>query len=496
MIRRLNQRNRHLAFAAILFGVFLFIADYGGILIALPSVSDHFGSDLPTTQWVMIGYVLAISVSLLPMGRLADLIGRKSVYVAGLVVFVLTGLIAGLAPTIPTLILANTLHGVGAGAMQGTTMAMAVASFPAAERGKALGVYVGVVGAGSAFGPGAGGVVAGSLGWQWIFFGGALLGLVAIVFAVVFVDAGRTESEGSRPGGFDWVGTLLSGAVLLAFLQAMTWGPRVGYGQPYIVLAFVAAAAMAVAFIVWELRTPSPLMDLRLFRDRVFSTGVSSGFIHFIGLISALFLMPFYLQTVLRFSPGEVGLISALSYLAISVVGPIAGRMSDRHGRRYFTVGGMFVTAAGTLTLATLGPDSSVVVAVAGMVMQSIGIGAFIPPNNSGVLGTVSDTQHAAVSGFLNLMRNAASVTSIAIATAVVTITMGAMGYAPSLADVTAEGSEGLLGAFVLGMRYTYWSMAGVVFAGAVVAFRGRLAAAGGAGAGRPSIEESAAASC
>ena len=428
MIKRLNQRNRYLAFAAILFGVFLFIGDYGGILIAVPSVSDHFGSDVPTTQWVMIGYVLAISISLLPTGRLADLIGRKSVYVAGV----------------------GRIHAFradrGAGANDSHSD---IGQHPAWSRRRSLtghdngdvGRIVscgragqgawdlhGVVGVGTAFGPAAGGLVAGSLGWQWVFFGGALLGLVAIVFAMVFVDAGRTESEGDRPVRFDWVGTVLSGAALLAFLQAMTWAPRVGYGQPYLVLAFVAAAAMAVAFIVWELRTPSPLMDLRLFRDRVFRTGVSSGFIHFTALLSALFLMPFYLQTALRFSAGEVGLITALSYLAIPVVGPIAGRMFDRHGRRYFTVGGMLLTTAGILTLSTLGPDSNVLIAVAGMFMQGIGIGAFIPPNNSAVLGTVSDTQHAAVSGFPNLMRNAASVTSIAIATAVVTMTMGSDG--------------------------------------------------------------------
>ena len=248
------SRRRCLAIGAIIFGLFTFIAAYGGILIALPSVADHFGSDLPTTQWVMIGYVLAISVALLPMGRLADMVGRKAVYVGGFAVLTLTGVVARLAPTVPTLILANTLHGFGAGSTQGTTMAMVVALFPASERGKVLGIYVGVIGAGTAFGPAAGGLIAGTLGWQWIFFVSALMGLVAMGSAMVLVDARGTGPDGAKVVGFDWVGAVLSGAALLAFLQAMTWAPTIGYGHLQIVLAF-ATAALAFAFVAWELRT-------------------------------------------------------------------------------------------------------------------------------------------------------------------------------------------------------------------------------------------------
>ena len=131
------------------------------------------------------------------------------------------------------------------------------------------------------------------------------------------------------------------------------------------------------------------------------------------------------------------------------------------------------MTTVGVLTLSTLGPNSSVIVALAGMVMLSAGIGAFVPPNNGAVLGAASDEQHAVISGLLNLLRNSASVMSIAMATAVVTMTMGAMGYPPSLAEVTAEGSAGLLGAFVLGLRYTYWLMAGLMVVGVVIQVRG-----------------------
>ena len=379
MSKDADRRTRYLGFATLLFGLFTYVADHGSVIIALPSIANHFGSDLPTTQWVMIGYVLAISVTLLPMGRLADLIGRKTVYVGGFAVFILTGLLAGLAPSIPTLIAANTLHGVGAGMTQGTSMAMVVASFPSAQRGRVLGIYMGVVGVGSVFGPAAAGVVVGLFGWQWVFFGGSLLALIAMVCTVLFVNS-RDGPIGSTAGlKFDWAGAALSCGALLAFLQAMTWAPRWAMANPTSCSRSPRAAGLAIAFIYWELRTPSPLMDLRNFRDRVFRTGIASGFIHFVGTTSAWFLMPFYLQVVLGFTPGEVGLIAALSYVAMTVMGPVSGQLSDRLGRRYFTVGGLLTSAAGILTLSTLGPTSHVGIAIAGMVMQSLGMGAVHP---------------------------------------------------------------------------------------------------------------------
>ena len=467
------QRSRYLAFSAILFGLFTVVADHGSIIIALPSIANYFESDLPTTQWVPIGYVLAISITLLPMGRLADLVGRKPIYVTGFIVFAITGVMAGFAPSIPTLIAISTLHGLGAGMTQGTAMAMAVAAFPQSERGKVLGIYMGVVGAGSVFGPAAGGVVVGALGWPWVFYGVSVLGLIAMVSTILFVESGATAREGGLPFRFDGVGAALAAGALIAFLQAMTWAPDLGYGSVYIVLALSAAVALAAAFVAWELRSTHPLLDLRLFSNRVFRVGVVSSFIHFIGTTSAWFLMPFYLQVVLRYTPGEVGFMTALSYVAMMIVGPICGRISDRHGRRLFTVGGLLFTTAGILTLSSLKSDSHVAVAIAGMIMQSVGIGAFNPPNNGAILSAVANEQHAVVSGLLNLVRNSASVISVAIATAMVTTTMGSMGYPPSLAEVSAEGSAGLLDAFVTGLRYTYWLMAAILAVGVAFTFAG-----------------------
>ncbi len=479
-IRARASHSPYLGFSAIMFGLFTLVSDQGAVIVALPSIAERFGSDLPTTQWVLVGFALAISVTLLPMGRLADLVGRKRVYMAGMIVVVISCVAAGAAPSMPLLIGANVVHGIGAGMTQGTSMAMVVSSFPQSQRGRALGLYMGVVGAGSVFGPAVGGVVIGAFGWVWVFFGVALMSAVSLSLTATLVDSERVDAGrgGATAARFDKVGAALSAGTLIVFLQAMTWAPEAGYGSPYILLAFGAALALAFAFVAWELRAQSPMLDLRLFRIRTFTVGVASAFIHFIGSSSAWFLMPFYIQVVLRHSPQEVGMITALSSVSMAVMGPVSGWLSERFGRRLFTAGGLGVTTIGMLTLATLGTDSRVEVAVVGMVLQSVGIGAFIPPNNGAVLNSVGSDRHGVVSGFLQLVRNSANVISVTLAATIVTLTMGSMGYPPSLAVVSESGDAGLLEAFVAGLRYSYLLMAALLTLGILIVVTGPRARA------------------
>ena len=444
------------------------MADHGSVTVALPTISEYFGADLPTTQWVVIGYTLTISALLLPMGRLADIAGRKRIYLLGFLIFVVMGIAAGLSPNIPFMIAARLVQGVGAAMTQGTSMAMIVASFPSQERGRALGLQMSIVGLGGIGGPAVGGLLVGELGWQWAFYGTAIMGIVAILAALVVVDPVRSGAAADRSGArFDWGGAALSTGALIVFLQAMTWAPTLGYGNPAIAGAFAVFAAFMAVFIFHELRTLSPMMDVRLFQRRLFTLGVIASFLNFLGSNSSRFLMPFYLQAVLGLTPTQVGLILVPGAACMMIAGPLSGRLSDRFGWRWFTVGGLLVSAAGLVVLATLQPDSSIALAIAGMVMQTAGIGVFNAPNNSSILSAVEPSKYGVISGFLNLVRNSGSLCSIAIATAIVTATMGSMGYEPTLASV-AGGGEGLLGAFTSGLRFAFWVMAAVMLVGVV----------------------------
>ncbi|MCI0439920.1 MAG: MFS transporter [Chloroflexi bacterium] len=454
-------------------GLFTSVADNGGTIVALPTISDHFGADLPTVQWVVIGYALTISALLLPMGRLSDIIGRKRIYLLGFSIFVAGAVLAGSSSSITMLILSRVVMGIGSAMTQGTSMAMVVAAFSDQERGKSLGLQMSVVGIGGVAGPAVGGLIVGELGWRAVFYITAFMGGLSLIAAYVILD-GRRAPRGHAKAAFDWVGAALSSSALIVFLLAMTSGPRLGWDQPGILAGFGVVAVLLAGFVLWELRAPSPMLDVRLFSRRLFSLGVTASFISFIGGQSARFLLPFYLQAVLGFRPREVGLILVPAAIVMIITGPLGGRLSDRYGWTRFNVGGLLLTATGLFILSRLTVGSPVWMVILGMVATSAGMGTFSAPNNSSILSAVERSKYGVVSGFLNLVRNSANVTGIAIATAIVTAVMASQGFPPSLSEVSREAGAGLLSAFTDGLRIAYMIIATLVLVGAVLSvFKG-----------------------
>lgn len=470
-----GDRYRYWVFAALSIGLFASVSDHGSVGVALPTIAEHFNTDLPTSQWVVIGYALTISAFLLPMGRLADIVGRKKIYLLGTVILILMGVVAGFAPNIGSLIGAKLAQGIGSAMTQGTSMAMLIASFPNEERGKALGLQMSVVGTGNVAGPAVGGFIVGALGWEWVFFGTSIMATMGLIAAYLLIDAEQADKGSATGQRFDWPGAALSTATLLTFLQALTWASVLGFDNPAIIISFLIFAALLTAFVLWELRTPTPMMDVRLFKRRLFSLGVSANYLGFVGMSSVRFLMPFYLQAVLGLSPSQVGLTVVPGAVCMIIMGPLSGRLSDRLGWRRFTIGGLLTSVCGLLTLATLTPNSHFALAVAGMVMQSAGMGSFYAPNNSSILSAVEPGKYGVISGFLNLVRNAGNLSGIAVATVIVTTTMAVLGHQPTLASVSAGGGESLLSAFTSGLRVTYLGMAALLLVGvAASAFRGK----------------------
>ncbi len=473
IVRRENYR--YWVFAALAIGLFASVSDHGSVGVALPTIAEHFNTDLPTSQWVVIGYALTISAFLLPMGRLADIVGRKKIYLLGTLILISMGIAAGFCPNIGALIAAKLVQGIGSAMTQGTSMAMLIASFPDQERGRALGLQMSVVGAGNVAGPAVGGILVGELGWEWVFFATSIMALIGLVAAFFLIDSERADEGGAGGRKFDWPGAALSTAALITFLQSLTWASTLGFDNTAIIISFVIFAALLTAFVLWELRTPAPMMDMRLFKRKLFSLGVGANYIGFIGMSSVRFLMPFYLQAVLGLPPSQVGLIIVPGAVCMIIVGPLSGRLSDKFGWRWFTMGGLTISALGLFTLSTLRPDSHFTLAMAGMIMQSAGIGMFYAPNNSSILSAVEPTKYGVISGFLNLVRNAGNLSGIALGTVMATTTMAILGYEPTLTSVSSGGGDALLAAFTSGLRVTYIAMGVIVLTGVLAsAFRGK----------------------
>ena len=477
---RASRSYKWWVFAAIAIGTFVSVVDSGSVLVALPEIEEHFGSDLPTVQWVVVGNALAISALILPMGRLGDIAGRKWVYIGGLAIFVAGSLLAGLAVNLPWLISAKVLQGFGSAMIQGNGMATVISSFSGAERGKALGTHMSVVGSGAIAGPAIGGLLVASFGWPSVFFVNVPIGVLTIVITWLVLTPEResADSPSTGPsaslrtgsggaGRFDWPGAALSAMALLVFLLVVSNGHRMGWSSPPVLLGAAATAALLAGFVWWELRTPSPMLELRLFKRKLVAIGAAAAWLSFMGMSSSRFMMPFYLQRVLEISPRDVGLLLIPPALCMVLLGPVSGRLSDRFGWRALTVSGLALSMGASIAIAVNLTESSPVVFIVLMLMaQSAGMALFNSPNQSSLLSAVERNQYGVVAALTQLIRNSANVTSIAVATTVVVVTMGTYGVEPSLDAVSPAVAD----AFVAGLRWAFILMAAMLLTGVALA--------------------------
>ena len=484
MIRRGRVDYKWWVFGTIALGTFVSVVDQSGVGLALPRIADHFDSTIPEVQWVALGYVLTTGSLLMPMGRLSDIVGRKRVYTAGFIVFTVAALLAGASTALLMLVLFKVLQGVGAAMVQSNGMAIVTSTFSPSERGKAIGMFMTVVGLGAIAGPVVGGAVVGMLGWRFVFFMGLPFGVASIISGLLFLE-GREGDPGGRPQverpAFDWAGAALSAGALAAFLLVMTSAHRLGWDSPFVAGGFVVVAGTFAAFIWWERKAPDPMLALDLFRHRLFSMGNSISFLSFMASSSVFFLMPFYLQNVLGYSPEQAGLILVPAAISFAVIGPIAGRLSDKYGWWRFSTLGLVASGLSFLLLSQLSETAPVELVISALALQGMGMGIFYSPNASAILSTVPPARYGIATAFMNMMRNTGNVTGVGLATAIVTAVMASLGYEPSLEAVSAVGGEDVRGAFTQGLQLVYLVMSGLIGLGLVLSILMRRAAPWGA---------------
>ena len=357
MIRSIaaSRNYKWWVFGAVGISTFLSVVDHGSALVALPDIERHFDTDLPTVQWVVIGTALAVSALLLPMGRLGDMVGRKNIYITGFTIFVMASAVAGFSPTLEVLIGAKVIQGVGSAMIQANAIAIILSVFPGSERGKALGSHVSFVGAGAITGPAVGGFLVSAFSWRAVFLMNLPIGLVAIAATALIIRSGQASQQSAEESGdgFDWLGAVLSGLFLLAALLIIGNGHRAGWTSPEVLAGCASAVLLLAMFVWWELRVQSPMLDLRIFQRKAVSLGVVAGWLSFLGGASGRFMMPFYLQRVLEYSPRDVGLFMIPPAFCMVIIGPLAGNLSDRYGWRRLTTAGLALSAAASFIMAT-----------------------------------------------------------------------------------------------------------------------------------------------
>ncbi|CAM3531994.1 MULTISPECIES: MFS transporter [Saccharibacillus] len=399
----------------IILNLFTFMATLDGSIVnvALPSISSSLGLELGHAQWVSSIYLMAICSFILLFGRLGDIFGKIRIFRIGTIVFVVGSLLCGLSGSLATLIAARVVQAIGASMTMANSQGIVTDIFPSTERGKALGLVGTFVSLGSIAGPGVGGLMVGSLGWESIFWINVPLGLLAILLGAKLLPRDLQTAKRSIDGG----GSLLFAGFIVSLVAAILLGQEIGYGDWRILALFAFAAVSFALFLRRESRIDEPMLNLGLFRNPLFSLSILCGFLVFVSMFCYNIIAPFYLQSILGLSPSSAGWTMMLYPLVMVVVAPLSGAMSDRFGSEWLTFIGLLLMVGAQAGLASLHAGSPLVVVGGCIALLGLGGGLFQSPNNSLVMSTVPRPQLGIAGSVNSLIRNLGMVTGIAVAT-------------------------------------------------------------------------------
>jgi EmrB/QacA subfamily drug resistance transporter len=437
------MERKWLILTSVSLGSLMATLDGSIVNIALPAIQSDFGIDLTTVEWVVVAYLLLVGSLLLPFGRLGEVLTFKRVYLAGFAVFTAASVCCGASPDELILIGFRAVQAVGAAMIMAMGPAIVARTFPANERGRALGLNGVSVSIGLSLGPVLGGLLTQWATWRAIFLINLPIGLLAILWAYRILP---TEERG-REQSFDPVGAALSGVALFALLLALSDGQDWGWTSPAIVGLFAAFIVLGTLFLAVERRVRQPMIDLTLFLIRPFSAGLASVVVAFSGLFTATFLLPFLLENGRGFDPIEAGLLLTPLPLTTAIVAPFSGAASDRFGPRIIASSGMAVMVLGLFALTQLPVDFALPDLIWRLVLLGIGQGMFMSPNSSAVLGAVPRVRVGTASGTLAQMRVNGQALGIALSAAIVALRMpvhlaaGGGPPTPDLRNVALAGS-------------------------------------------------------
>ncbi|MCM2323804.1 MAG: MFS transporter [Oligoflexia bacterium] len=420
--------------ASVACGTFMATLDSSIVNIALPTLTKELSADLYRIKWVVIVYLLVVTVLLLPFGRLSDEFGRKRVFSLGYLVFVVGSALCGLSTDLGMLVLFRGLQAIGASMLMVNGPAIITAVFPSTERGAALGTLAMVVSVGLISGPSIGGLLISEFGWRSIFWVNIPVGLLGVL--LVYRNVNRDPMSRSR-APFDWVGAFLQFALLLSFIMLFD-PPRVSVSgaEPAMVPRWVIGIITFVlggVFLKVEADAKAPLFDLSLLKNRTFWTGNLASYLLFVSFSSVSVLMPFFLEEVLAFPPHRAGLFMTAVPLMIFVTAPISGRLSDRLGSQELSFAGAMVGGLGLLAMGgAFGLGLTKDVSHAGIILalSSVGLamGLFQSPNNNSIMGAVPPSKLGVASALLATIRNLGMVTGTGLATGLFTWRMDTSG--------------------------------------------------------------------
>ncbi len=446
-----EENKKWWTLAAVSFGLFMIMLDNTVVNVALPAIQRDLGVGLSELEWIVSGYALTFAALMLVGGKLADAYGRRLLFVIGIAVFTLASLACGLATSGDMLIAARIAQGAGAAMMNPATLSIIAATFPARQRGTAIGIWAGVSALALAIGPLVGGLLTDHASWHWIFFVNVPVGILGIAASFLLID----ESRDPTHERLDLPGLATSAIGLFALTYGLIEANTYGWGSPRIVGAFAIAAAGLLAFLLLERHQRAPMLDLTLFRNRTYVGANLVVLLVALAMFGVFFFLSLYMQNVLGFTAVQAGAAFLPMTILVIVVAPIAGRVSDRFGSRGLMTAGMALLSVQLVYFSQLGTDETFWTLLPGLVLGGVGLSLTMTPSAAAATRAVPVEKAGVGAAVLNAFRQVGGSVGIAL--------MGAI-MAAQLSEPPSIAS------FMRGFEHALLVAAGIAIAGAIVA--------------------------
>jgi EmrB/QacA subfamily drug resistance transporter len=437
-----EENRKWWTLGAVAFGLFMIMLDNTVVFVALSSIQSDLHISQSELEWVVSGYALTFAVLMLTGGKLADMLGRRRIFIVGLTIFTASSLACGLATGAGFLIGARVVQGVGAALMNPATLSIIVATFPPRQRGTAIGIWVGVSAMALAIGPLIGGILTEQINWSWIFFINVPVGIAGIIVSRLFITESRDESEEQR---LDLPGLISSAVGLFGLTYALIEGNNYGWSSGRILASFAVAAVGLVTFVLLEHRQRVPMLDLSLFKNSTFTGANVTMLLVALAMFGVFFFNSLYLGQVLGYSPIQTGAAFLPLTVLIVFVAPLAGRFSDKIGSRWLMGAGLVLLSGSLLSFSTLGVDSTFWDIVPGLILGGFGMSLAMTPTTAAAMGSVPVDKAGVGSAVLNSMRQVGGSLGIALMGAIVAASVSVLPTSPEYPDQFVEGYHNAL---------------------------------------------------
>ncbi len=446
-------------------GMLLAATNSGTLIIALPNLERSLHASLLALVWVILAYLIAATVLVLSAGRLSDLFGRKRAYVGGFLVFALASLGAGFSPNPTVLILWRILQGIGSSFIFANAAALVTDAFPREQLGLAMGGNTMVAAIGLVLGPVLGGALV-SISWHWVFWFNVPLALLGAFWGGLIL---RELAKPDSVRGYDVLGTSTFVVGLTGLVLGVSRGGLSGWNDTIVIVSLLVALVLLPTWVAIERRSRAPMLDLGIFRNRLFAAASAASFINGLARFALMFLFVFYYQGAQGDTPLHAGINLIPLALGMLVASPIAGIYADRHGSRMLAAMGMLVTAAGLAAMTTLGVHSPYWQSGLWLLIVGVGSGMFNSPNTAAMMGVVPAKRRGVAAGARTLLQNTGAVLSIAFVLAIVTSAVPKATLFAIFSGLSKGLSEQKLAPFISNMHVALWVLAATSALGIVV---------------------------